>query len=167
MNRKKIFIVAIIAIVILLPFVLLTESKYGIFDKEYSISLVGYFGAIFGGAITLIGVLWTIKFSEKPILYFNRYELKDENNKDCFLLDIYIENVGKGIAYINNIHCECDLITQDKSDMSKNIPPLKEEKFTFICKLKKSELENNYINFTVVFDSYYKCNEKYYFTINE
>lgn len=166
MNKNKIIVIAIITVIVLFPFIFLTESKCGIFDRDYSISLVSYFGAIFGGSITLVGVIWTIKFSERPILYFDRCEIKDINDKDCFMIDIYIENVGKGVAYINNIYCECDLITPSESDMSVNIPALKEEKFTFICELDKSTFENVNINFTVTFDSYYKCGDKYYFTIS-
>lgn len=74
MNRKKIIFLIIcvcficfilIVLPIMLYYMFITPSKFGFIKPDDTGAWLGYYGAILSGAITLSGVLVTIKYHEK------------------------------------------------------------------------------------------------------
>lgn len=127
MNKNKMLIVAIVLVILffLLPplinLLVNTEafifpSFFGFITADNQDAWIGFFGAIIGGALTLIGVAWTIidqnnkrredaMNATKPILVANActYEkikgiIGDAHSKvfECIL---EYKNVGKGILF--------------------------------------------------------------------
>ena len=95
---------------------LLFPNFFGYVNSENADTWIGFYGAIIGGAITLIGVAWTIidqnkkreddiKDSVKPILVANgcTYEkikgIKGEDGSRLFECTLEYKNVGKGVLF--------------------------------------------------------------------
>lgn len=135
-RTTMITIVAVILFCLIAPFInLLVNTEAFIFPSflgfitiENKDAWIGFFGAIIGGAITLLGVAWTIidqnnKRREdamddvKPILVANActYEkikgIKGDEHSKVFECILEYKNVGKGILFnprVFNIDCKVD-----------------------------------------------------------
>lgn len=126
--KKNRYLVLILLFVILWVFVpplinlmitteaLLFPEFFGYVNSENADAWIGFYGAIIGGAITLLGVAWTIidqnkkreddmKDAVKPILVASscKYEeikgIKGEPGTKLFECALEYKNVGKGILY--------------------------------------------------------------------
>lgn len=115
----------------------------GFVTSENESSWIGFFGAIIGGVITLIGVAWTIKDQNKkraedikdmsrPIIVSTKcdYEklkniMNDTSGTKVIECILPIKNAGKGILYnpaLYNIDCKIDDVVIES--VNPNIPIL-------------------------------------------
>lgn len=124
LKKNKYFMIMLITIImwILIPpfvnLILNTEAIifsdfFGYVSSENSNAWISFYGSIIGGAITLIGVAWTIidqnkkrendiKDSVKPILVASSctYEgIKNDGEGRVFECTLEYKNVGKGLLY--------------------------------------------------------------------
>lgn len=84
-ENKKLFLI-ILSISIIIPIIILTPSPIGIIEYETGLTLIGYCGSILGGFLTLYGVWWTIKDSDKKALeqkqnFINQQKLLDAQRR--------------------------------------------------------------------------------------
>ena len=126
-KRNKLLVIVIVSVVLWIfvpPFInrmITTEAWlfpgfFGYVNSENAGSWIGFYGAIIGGAITLLGVAWTIidqskkreedmKDAVKPILVASscKYEavkgIKGELGTKVFECILEYKNVGKGILF--------------------------------------------------------------------
>lgn len=126
-KRNKLLVIVLVSVVLWIfipPFInrmITTEawlfpSFFGYVNSENAGSWIGFYGAIIGGAITLLGVAWTIidqnkkreedmKDSVKPILVANSctYEevkgIKGQVGTRVFECILEYKNVGKGVLF--------------------------------------------------------------------
>ncbi len=148
------------------------------YDSEDSSQWISFLGSIIGGAFTLIGVLWTIKYEEKmrisenkPILYINPDITFDIDNKNKLLnFKFKISNSGNGIAYSINVEPIEKNIIRDKNSFIGYLPSGKEIESCFLFQYKDELDLLNFSTFShefkISFDSFYKCNDSLYIYIN-
>ena len=126
-KRNKLLVIMLVSTVLWIfvpPFInqmMTTEAWllpdfFGYVNSENANSWIGFYGAIIGGAITLLGVAWTIidqnkkreedmKDAVKPILVASscKYEevkgIKGEAGTKVFECILEYKNVGKGILF--------------------------------------------------------------------
>lgn len=118
----KAFIIIGVLAVILFPIIIYILNNLEIIPLKIDTTIIGYCGSILGGALTLIGVIWTINYEKKtrekdiiaqenqridnlaiqyrPILKVNIHDIK--NNNDCYKIT-YI-NCGRGEAINIRLH---------------------------------------------------------------
>ena len=118
----KAFIMIGVLAVILSPIIIYILNNLKIIPLKIDDTIVGYCGSILGGALTLIGVIWTINYEKKarkediiaqedqridnlaiqyrPILKVKIHDIK--NNNDCYKIT-YI-NCGRGEAINIRLH---------------------------------------------------------------
>lgn len=123
--RKHIIVTftLIITVIIILPFLILTPTDYGIFEKSDAQAIVSYLGAIIGGALTLVGVRWTINDQNKNKLLDNkRYEKeKQESLRIQYRPILTVSNeIGRPILLDNSIMCNLKIENKGRGE-SKNI----------------------------------------------
>lgn len=81
---------------------------------------IGYYGAVIGGSLTLIGVAITIVYQDKikneeiklrylPIIdVSSQIDKSKNNNRSYVFLDLLIKNIGRGEIYIDHVLINCD-----------------------------------------------------------
>ena len=89
-------ILSILFLSLILPFLCL---YYGAFKKDailYNSDILGYYGAVIGGVVTVLGVYWTLKHeSEKS------KEEKRESSLPIFTFSIHLNSENKSNSYHN------------------------------------------------------------------
>ena len=126
-KRNKLLVIVIVSVVLWVfipPFInrmITTEawlfpSFFGYVNSENADSWIGFYGAIIGGTITLLGVAWTIidqnknreedmKDSVKPILVANSHTYEEvtgiegQAGNRVFECILEYKNVGKGVLF--------------------------------------------------------------------
>lgn len=124
-NKLLLLVIIFIALWIFVPpfinLMITTEAPifpgfFGYVNSENANAWIGFYGAIIGGAITLVGVAWTIidqnkkreddiKNSVKPMLIANgcKYEeikgIHGEAGTKVFECSLEYKNVGKGVLF--------------------------------------------------------------------
>lgn len=177
-KRLKFILLIIISISILTPLIFLLLSNIGTIESEDGRTIVSYCGSIIGGAFTLIGVLWTIKYEEKmrisenkPILFINPDITFDVDDKNKLLnFKFKISNSGKGIAYSINIEPIEKNIIRDKNSFIDYLPSGKEIESCFLFQYKEELDLLNFSTFShefkISYDSFYKCDDSLHIYIN-
>ena len=85
MSKKKNFLFIAIMVVLLVAFPFLLEkllhtpSQFGFVDGNNHSEWVGYYSSYISGLITLLGVYWTIQFTQEQ----NQGIIKEENKAIC------------------------------------------------------------------------------------
>lgn len=106
-NRVPLIIIILAIAIFILPFIILSKSCIGIINPEDSQTVLGYFGSVIGGALTLFGVWWTINDQDKKrkkelSIEFMPYLIIDFDQQLCGnihpSIDFYIKNLGRGEA---------------------------------------------------------------------
>lgn len=121
------FLTIIILVILLCPFIVnfivTTESPLGFINSTNRDAWISFFGALIGGAMTLIGVWWTIKDQDKkrkedqenrdkeknlelaiqykPIPYMNAYRQIDDRGNKIFPIQ---KNKEEGFNFVFCLH---------------------------------------------------------------
>lgn len=134
-NKKSILIIfsAAIAIVILsiiLYLIIITKSPIGIIKEADSGAWLGFYGSIIGGAMTLIGVWWTIKQQEErrkdDLKELEVRRIEDRRNSILPFLSYIVDNdlklekeipaglilTPENFSVNGSCHLKSDLVTQ-------------------------------------------------------
>lgn len=109
-KKHKLFtflIFIIVIFIIFLPSIILSTSNIGIIDLKDSQTVLEYYGSIIGGALTVIGVLITIKserninievlaYEHKPCLEID-YIDKSEEDENKYYLEVTNTGLGEAV----------------------------------------------------------------------
>lgn len=127
---------AIVIFILTLPFILWGTGDFG--TKLFSNSdTLGYYGALIGGGVTVLGVYWTLNYESKKSKDEREYErqnVKEERRKNslpilqfefspnCFTLAEILEE-KKEESYLKDIHKDYDIVidtTEESEKTDKN-----------------------------------------------
>lgn len=196
MNRiikfiKKYWILLVI-IIIFLPFIIYRENLLGFINNDLTLSLIGYYGSIIGGSLTLVGVAWTIRYEKesqidgyriqyKPFVYsndeilFGKHEssaeiLNKTNNeyesKESVIIEFNIINSGRGEAINVEIIASSDLF-HTKQEKIEELPSGAEKTIRYQIYVDNQDnfdkIDNHKFDFTVTYYGAYDTqNERCY-----
>ncbi|MDQ0230915.1 hypothetical protein [Metabacillus malikii] len=107
------FTFLLVLVVILLPFYykVIWPPIIGEPAKASTVDILAFWGAVFGGIITLVGVLLSVRFSQKEIQYTMHQQDKDQ----------FIQGFGSTVLEINSISYEIKKFRDYLNQYKKNI----------------------------------------------
>lgn len=127
---------AVVIFILTLPFILWGTGDFG--TKLFSNSdTLGYYGALIGGGVTVLGVYWTLNYESKKSKDEREYErqnVKEERRKNslpilqfefspnCFTLAEILEEKEEE-SYLKDIHKDYDIVidtTEESEKTDKN-----------------------------------------------
>lgn len=196
MNRIIKFIkkywVLLVIIIIFLPFIIYREHLLGFINNDLTLSLIGYYGSIIGGSLTLVGVVWTIRYEKesqiegyriqyKPFVYsndeilFGKHEssaeiLNKTNNeyesKESVIIEFNIINSGRGEAINVEIIASSDLF-HTKQEKIEELPSGAEKTIRYQIYVDNQDnfdkIDNHKFDFTITYYGAYDTqNERCY-----
>lgn len=113
-ENKTVLLTSLLAAT-LFPIIILTPSEFGIIPRDIGLQLVGYFGSILGGFLTLYGVWWTINDHNKeicllnePVITISNQTVKSQNILDSEILQICLTLNNDGGITAKNVSIEFD-----------------------------------------------------------
>lgn len=196
MNRIIKFIkkywVLLVIIIIFLPFIIYREHLLCFINDDLTLSLIGYYGSIIGGSLTLVGVVWTINHEKesqiegyriqyKPFVYsndeilFGKHEssaeiLNKTNNeyesKESVIIEFNIINSGRGEAINVEIIASSDLF-HTKQEKIEELPSGAEKTIRYQIYVDNQDnfdkIDNHKFDFTITYYGAYDTqNERCY-----
>lgn len=125
MKKRILVLFVILTIVFLIPpfvnYIVSIPSIFGYIPLNEKDTWIGFYGSVIGGSLTLLGVWWTISYTESTWKKDQENHKKEQEKEFISRNEIIKRNFSAQYKPILDITCHPDLITTvDDFSLSKN-----------------------------------------------